>query len=130
MSGEKKLNPRSVDVTIGIRAPRKIKIYPLSVADELELTDIIKVAVTTFYEGQNKENAVFIGELVDLVKPNIKKILGMLVEEPVEDILADMTLDQLVNILEIVYKNNFEELIKKGRNLFKMLEQVPLDLER
>ena len=51
MSDElKDLNPQIVDVEIGIRSLRKITLYPLSVTDQLKMSDLITKASAAVFE--------------------------------------------------------------------------------
>ena len=42
------LNPQITDVEIGVRTLRKIKLYPLSVGDQMKMTAMIASTVSTF----------------------------------------------------------------------------------
>ena len=73
---EKKLNPQIVDVEIGIRSLRKITIYPLSMADQLKLTDIIvQAAMATMADG--KEDMAVPTFILQMLQENVGKILSM-----------------------------------------------------
>ncbi len=42
---QRKINPQIMEIEIGIREMRKIKIYPLSMSDQLGLTNMISTAI-------------------------------------------------------------------------------------
>ena len=121
-----KVNPQVKDAYLGIRSLRKIKIYPLSVADQLELTDMIAEAVGAFFkldaegkveEGPPMEFVVFI---LGMIKENIGEIVTKVTgEEDSDAILSDMTNDQMSDIIGIVYVENFERPLKKVVDLFQ-----------
>ncbi len=120
------VNPQVMDVKIGVRILRKIKIYPISVADQLELTDMITEAVGVFFsldaqgkaeEGPPMEFVVFV---VNMIKENIGEIITKVTgEEDSDAILSDMTNDQLTEIVGIIYKENFEGPFGKLVDLFQ-----------
>ena len=76
---EAKLNPQIREVTIGVRSLRKIKIYPMSMADQTRFIKLVEEVLNTYFaqlEGE-EELAVdklpaFIMSLTDVVGKNIK----------------------------------------------------------
>ena len=116
---EKKLNPQIHEVPIGTRELRKIKIYPLAAGHQLELTDLISDSVAAFMEieGKGEDMIKFVSFILGLIKENIGRIIKYITEEN-ESILMEISNDQLADIVEIVYKENFEGPIKKVQALF------------
>ena len=127
MSGEnEKLNPAIKTTTIGVRKLRDISIYPLSVGEEIALSDIITEVVTKFV-GELKEkdkkdislaqmeNVEFVEFITGLIKDNLKKIIDLVTDESSDKVLEDMTNDQFFDFAEIVYEMNFGgDIRKKG----------------
>jgi len=121
------INPQVKDVKIGIRSLRKIKIYPLSVADQLELTDMITEAVGVFFsieaEGVKAEGGPpmeFVVFVVGLIKENIGEIITKVTgEEDSDAVLSEMTNEQLSEIVSVIYKENFEGPFGKLVDLFQ-----------
>jgi len=87
-----KINPQIADLEIGIRNLRTIKIYPLSLGDQLEMTDLITETVQRFFasrEDMEKEDDIeFVQFFVNLLKDNLDKILGLIADE---DILKELS---------------------------------------
>ena len=124
------INPQVKEIKIGLRSLRKIKIYPLSVADQLELTDMITEAVGVFFsldaEGKMTEGppAEFIVFVFGLIKDNVGEIVTKVTgEEDSDAILGDMSNDQLSDMITIVYKENFEAPLAKLVDLFQQKDE-------
>lgn len=132
MSGEKKLNPQVRSITVGIRDLREIKIYPLSIADQLEMTDLITGALEGFFVSEERDNLAFVTTIVNLVKENIAKIIELATckEQDPQIVLKEMTNDQLGQFANVVYDMNFEGLVKNVQSLLEKIEGAPLDLEK
>ena len=119
----KKINPKVCEVEIGIRALRKIKIYPLSLADETELLDLVKVAfeelvkVGSLSDQAEHELAGFASFLVDLFVVNVGKVLEKVIDDFSTDLLKEIDNDQLLDILSVIVKVNFEGVLKKASRL-------------
>jgi len=130
------VNPQVKSIKLGVRTLRKITIYPLSVADQLELTDMITEAVGVFFSldaegkmegGPPMEFVVFVFELI---KSNIGDIVTKVTgEEDSDAILSDMTNDQLTSLIEIVYKENFEGPFGRLVDLFQTEENEETKVE-
>ena len=122
MSGEQeKLNPRITSIEIGTRSLRKITIYPLSMAAELELSDLITEVLQEFYAAQNQDDLAFISVIVNLVKENLSKILEKITDEDVngEDLFKEIDNNQAVELAEKIFEMNFAGAIKKAMGLFE-----------
>jgi hypothetical protein len=105
------LNPQISEITIGIRKLHKIKIYPLSAYQQMDLTD----AVGDLYASVQGDVTVptFIMAIRDFIKTNFGKIIEMVTDEKGEDVLKDITNSQMADIIERVYEMNFGVLEKK-----------------
>jgi len=116
-----KLNPQIRIVKIGTKTLRTVKIYPLSFADQLKMTDLITEAVQKlFSERKNVEkapNVEVVGYFVDIVKRNIEQLL-VLVTDKEEKVIENITNMQLVEIANIIYEMNYEVIAKNVKNLF------------
>ncbi|MCK5607766.1 hypothetical protein KAR91_38140 [Candidatus Pacearchaeota archaeon] len=124
------INPQVRETDIGKRTLRKVSIYPLSLADQLNLTDLITEAMTAFFNTNPEESdesmVQFIGFMIDLIKKNIDKLVETITDEG-KGILEEITNVQLMNIAEIIYVDNFEGPVKKAMSLF--LEKRPMGSE-
>jgi len=106
---DKSLNPEIKTVTIGVRELREIEIYPLSVGEQMKLTDLITETLQQFLkEGGEKEvDAEFVKFVVNLIKDNLQKILTLVTDYDGAEIMYDMTNSQFVEVAELVYEMNF-----------------------
>jgi len=112
---EMKLNPQIVDAEIGIRSLRKIKVYPLSMSDQLKLTDIVMKSVAEQLEqgGADLAIATFV---LKLIQDNIVKILGMITDEG-EDVVSEISNVQAVDIANILFDVNYGAVVKNFKSL-------------
>lgn len=124
METNQKINPQVVEIEIGVRSLRKIKVYPLSVGDQLKITEVISQGISGFFvieeeQGdENKKMMRFASFLLGLVQDNIAAILKYVTDED-EKIMQEITNLQLIQIADIVYSVNFEGAIKNAMSLFK-----------
>jgi hypothetical protein len=116
------INPQVRRVDIGKRTLRKISIYPLSLADQLSLTEMITAAIEAFFKtnpDESDESMVqFVSFMLELIKENIDKILEMITDEG-KEVLNDITNAQLMDIAEVVYRDNYEGPVGKAMSLFE-----------
>lgn len=129
-----KINPQVREVEVGVRSLRKIKIYPLSIADQRRLTDLIQKGILRFsqmgqeIQGSEEKAPVpeteavmsFIQDLLELLMENVGDLVKMLTDEG-EELLASLTNEQLLKVVQIVYEVNFEVLVK---NVPSLLERM------
>jgi len=147
MSENSKLNPQIKTVEIGVRELREIPIYPLSFADQLEMTDLITKTVQEFFarrgemigpepkepqEGpeseeadlQKPKNLEVVSFIVGLIRENIEKILKLVADDLGEDPLRDITNAQFLEIVDIIYVVNYESISKNVKDLFEKIRKV------
>ena len=118
MSELNDINPKVTELTIGIKTPFTINIYPLSVGDELSSLDLISDGLK---EVSNPDSSVG-NVIVDAIRKNIPKFITLVTDEEEwkeectdgTTILQNMTNKQLNRLLEIVYEENFGGDIEKN----------------
>ena len=125
---EQKLNPQITEVEIGVRDLRNIKLYPLALGDQLELSQLIQETLEAFFkveDGSEESMGLFVAFAFDLVKTNISKILRLIaLDETPEDLLKEITNAQVDEISKVVYQKNFE-ILKNLKSLFgKVTEKL------
>ena len=115
------LNPSITDTMIGIRELKKITIYPLSLADEFKMTELIATVVSEVASAQEGEDGVLLLKIITAVKNNIKELLQYVLEmgTPVDEILHDITNDQVMDIATIIFEVNYANSIKNFKDLIK-----------
>lgn len=143
---ETRLNPRVVDVEIGIHTLRKIKIYPLSVADQIYLADIITKALQKFFlqggsdQIKNIKDEEFVRFAIAIIVENLEKILILVtnISRPksiwnkfskLKSFMHEITNEQMVQIAQIVFETNYSEPVKNAISLSKKIKET-LVLER
>lgn len=120
-----KLNPRIVAVQIGIRKPRLLNIYPLSLLDQTSVGDLVVELVGEFFEKTGKAGNVLndiaaFAFFNELIKRNLTKIFQILTGlEDVSDVLKETDNQQLTEIINIVYEKNYKELLKNVKRLYR-----------
>jgi hypothetical protein len=132
---QKDINPQVKSVKIGVRTLRKVPVYPLSVADQLEITDLVTDAISAFFSLQVDEKmegppAEFIAFMFSLIKENIGELIVKITgEEDSDEILSEITNDQMAEIIAIVYKENFEVPFVKLVGLFQTETDSKMSME-
>lgn len=125
------LAPRTEEWEIGIRKFRKIDIYPLSMHDQMEMTDIIQVVIETIFLNEDSDNQTLIKAVVDTVKKKVIDILSLIAsctKPEARALLKEISNDQFDDLLTLLYKMNYEKISKNLQSLFEAMS--PLFLSR
>lgn len=114
------LNPQITDTMVGIREMKKITLFPLSLADEFKMSEVIATIIAEIATDAG-EDTVLITKIVTVVKQNIKEILGYVLDKDIDvDVLmSDITNNQLIDIATIIYEVNFRDSLKNLKDLAK-----------
>lgn len=118
------LNPQVTGVEVGIRNLRKIKIYPLSVAQQWAMSDLITQALQVFMQRESKNDYEFVSNLLALIKDNLAMALTLvtdLSEQECSDLFSEMTNVQMAKIIETIYDINYKPISK---NVASLLEKI------
>lgn len=123
-SKQSKLNPQITSFEIGTRDLRKIKIYPLAAGPQLKLIDTLGQSAELLSEVM--DDAQSVGSIIGIITTNLPEILEQVTDknEKVEDILNEISIVQIEELVEVIYKMNFESLGKKLTGLFTKAMQV------
>jgi hypothetical protein len=100
---------------------REISIYPLSMADQLEVTDLVAAAIKGYVmEGDQSELGVatFVAEAI---KENVSLLLKKATDEG-DEVLSEITNMQATDIAEIIYEVNYESILGKVRSLVEKIQ--------
>ena len=121
-----KLNPQITDGFVyGIRDLQELTIYPLSVGDQLKMTELIQELATKYFmrEDDTVGDVEFVKEIIEFIQKNLKQIVKLVVDNGVnvETILYDMTNNQAIVLAEIIYKVNYESLAKNVKSLVEKI---------
>ena len=138
------LKPIVITVEVGVRELKQVPIYPLSMADQLSLPDKLVDAVSKMAQLDYKSLAQSTLKSVSSKVTNsadtpknkdmelVKLILG-LIQENIEYILekstdgltlSDITNDQFVNIVDVIFTINYEQSVGKALDLVKRAKKL------
>lgn len=121
---EKLMGPKPEKVIIGIREFEELKIWPMSMADQLEVGKIFDEALMTILE-EVSDHFTLITTVKKIVFDNIhiiiQKATDFDTEAKAKKALCKITNDQFVEICEKIYKMNFEKISK---NVLSLLGRV------
>lgn len=122
---DKRINPQVTETDIGVRNLRKITIYPLSMADQLKMTDLITEALNAFFQKEDQEDIVFVAFMIDLIKKNISVILKMVTDvRDTDKLLSNITNYQASEMAKIIYEVNYESAAKNLKSLFEKIKNI------
>jgi hypothetical protein len=113
-----RLNPQVADVDIGIRTLRTIQVYPLSMADQLKMMDIVTKAIADQIPRLQENDIEMVTFITNLIKDNLGRIIGMVTDEDGDKLLEEMTNMQTASIVEIIYETNYGDVAKNFKSLF------------
>lgn len=119
----KTLNPQIIEVIIGIRELKKIKIYPLSMADQLQLTSLVVDTLQKLFNQREENNFVFAELVKNMVTDNLGKIITYVTDDG-EELLKDITNIQAMEIAEYIFDMNYGVLEKKAKGLLEKIKKV------
>jgi hypothetical protein len=120
------LNPDIQEIIIGVRKLRRITIYPLSVVDQLKITDLVQEAIGIFLASKESNDVAFVALFIALIKTNAAKILSLVLDpdENPDKVLEEMTNNQLSEFGTVLYQVNYEVISKNVSGLLKKLPQT------
>ena len=120
------INPQITEITIGKRTLRKIKVYPLSLGDEIKVSNIFNEVVSVLFaslsmaEDENKMNMVaVVTTFFKLIRENLGSVLSLITDEDGEQLVNDITNVQAEQVINIIIKTNFGEVSKNLKGLLE-----------
>ncbi|MDY6957912.1 MAG: hypothetical protein SVK08_02010 [Halobacteriota archaeon] len=134
---ESRLNPDIAKADVGVRELKTVTIYPLSAAFQMNLAGGISDLLVNFFSVRVKDlsedevSQKIAGLFMELIRENIETVLGHVIDSnemtangfaTVKDLLEDVTNNQLLHIGQIVYDNNYKELVAKLKGF--LMERV------
>lgn len=134
-----KLNPEVREIQIGIREFESLKIYPLSIADQMSMSELITESLRKFFgvegadgQGEAEQKSLssvsdveFVEFLVKLITENLAVALNLITDAgtlpQAKKLLQKITNNQAVEIATIVYEMNYQD---SAKNLMSLLGKV------
>ncbi len=122
------INPDAVKVQVGVRTLREITIYPLSISDQLRLTDKFTEVIQEFgkFDRETMTNEDAVNFFKDFLSKNLPEFMEFVVnpEEQAVPTLDEVTNKQLGVIADTVFRINYEDLIKNFKDLFRRVQEA------
>ncbi len=121
-----KLNPQIRTIEIGIRELREVTVYPMSLSDQLKLSDIITNALVSLQDLSVLNNTVgLISFAVSFIREKSQMILKMVLDEKESNdtFLDTITNEQFIDFVKLLIEVNFEPLSKNLTGLLKKTEK-------
>ena len=110
-------------ITVGIREPKKVKVYPLSFADARKLKMLVMALITGIVDLKKDgfDPIQIASHSIALIEENIGTIANMVLEEPITE--EELSLEQATELADMVYTMN-EGAVK---NLLRLWKKVRND---
>ena len=125
MSNATKMNPQISTVEVGTKSLREVFIYPLSVSDQFQLTGIITGVMQEVSSLEDSADDMKIITLAtDAIKLNLAKILEYVLDEGETISFDELTNSQLMDVVNIIFEENYEEQIKNLKRLFEKAKKL------
>jgi len=131
MSENSKLNPQIAELEIGTKKVRTITLYPLSLADQFKMSDLITNVIRDLVDEEgalkikNAEDIEFVGYALELIKKNLCKILGFVTEDfKGVDPLKELTNLQVTELARIIFEVNYADAAKNALDLFERVMEL------
>lgn len=121
------LAPDIRKTTIGIRKPKEIIVYPVSIASENELLTEFVSLFSSFTDLSGVSDAELINTIKDSIFENIEQIITHVTEEEID--LNEVTNNQLLALGEIIFEVNFEVLLKNGKGFIEKMKTLFLSMK-
>ena len=121
------LNPRIQKIELGIEEMQFYTIYPLSLAKEFQVSDIISEAVVKIAEiteegGDDGNEATVIRVAIDIIKDNLEAVLEMVTKKDNRPKLDEIDNVQFSEIAELIFEINFTGAIKNFQGLVRNIK--------
>lgn len=130
MDSLSRLNPDIKEFEFGKKELHTVTVYPLAMGDQFKVSDmIVEIAqsvIAANIQG-TVSDAIIVKTAIEAIRKNISDILMLITEQTaaeVEDMISEITNNQLTALVEIVWSVNYEESLKNGRSLFERMKQA------
>lgn len=123
------MNPQITTVQVGVKSLREITLYPLSMADQFQMTDIIKEEISSIIGTDFNDMTDFEATelVIDAIKRNLSKLLTYVLDKDDSVDFNEITNAQFVDIVQKLYEVNFDVVVK---NLETLKQKFPAIMSR
>lgn len=118
------MNPDITTAQVGIRKLREVTIYPLSVASQLQATEIIAKIMNTIAGFEDLEDHEVVESFLTILKESMTDILKLVLDEKECIDFAELTNPQLENIVNILFDKNYKDIVKNSRDLIGKIKPL------
>lgn len=127
-SSESNINPRIRHTSVGIRTLRTIKLFPLSMKDQMDFSDIIQETLSAFFSSENSEKSdrEIVAITLGLIKNNLQKILDLITDPEEKVSLSEIDTTQGTEIANLIFEANYgnEDLVKNVTSLLGQIKKI------
>lgn len=129
------LNPQIKEISVGTRALRKVTIYPLSMSDQFDMTEVVVEAFQQFssVDMDSAADMEVVSSMMSLIEDNLEKIIKLVTSEDEDIKFSELTNDQFSELVVSIFEVNYESSIKKFQTLFgkvKAMMTVPTEVAK
>jgi hypothetical protein len=120
-----KLNPQIRTIEIGIRELREVMVYPMSLADQLKLSDLITDSLAKLQSVSELNSSVgLISFILNLIKEKSSFVLKMVLDEneDPDEFMGNISNEQFVEFVKLIIEVNFDPISKNLKGLLKKAE--------
>jgi wyosine [tRNA(Phe)-imidazoG37] synthetase (radical SAM superfamily) len=109
---------------VGIREPKEITIYPISIGQQKKFADKISKMLEDFSKQSENDLAItdMVNLIITLIEENVDEIAKMVVEGEVD--FSEASNNQLVEFCNNIYEMNYEGSLKNIKNLVEKVKSV------
>lgn len=118
------MNPDITTVEVGIRKLREVTIYPLSVASQLDATNIIAKVVNEVAAFEGLEDTEVVSSFLELIKGSLSEILDLVLDENETIDFGELTNPQLENIVNVLFDKNYSDIVKNSKDLIGKIKPL------
>jgi len=118
------LNPRIKELDLGVEELTTYKIFPLSMADEFKISDIIAKAMAEIANVEGGGDVVLINKVLAVIKDNLGTIIEMVTKKDNRPKMDDMDNVQFSELAELIFDVNFAGAIKNFRSLVDKVKSL------
>ncbi len=121
------LNPQIAVISVGIKQLREVTIYPLSLADQFKVTDLVISVFNQFSTVTDKKGIKeheLVTQAIKLVEENLQKILGLVTDKSANITFDELSNDQFSDLVILIYETNYEASLKKLQSLGQKIKTL------
>lgn len=119
------LNPRIKQIELGIHEMKSYTIYPLSMAGEFKISDIISKAaikISEVADDPKANDAAVVKASIEVIKNNLSTVLEMVTKKDDRPDLEEIDNVQFSELAELIFDMNFSGAIKNFQSLVQRVK--------